>query len=375
METPELTPEQIQQHPEAVLMLFGLSTLFLCILVACIAMWVIVFRKIRRGQTVLAVEPWSPRCWGLVDLLLVAVLIVAAQLASIKASGIDTSKLREGGEGGELDLPLSAMASVSASYFAVILVTVCWLIFRYNASLTHIGFFTNRFARNIGVGLAATVLCLPLVNLLMALVSVSQEYKHPILDKMVSEGSMNSFLLASFSAVIAAPIAEEFLFRVLLQGWLQSIPFSFSNFWWLVGASPTEREAELSTIPAQPIMVEPTVLLAGNEENSPNPFRPVAGLSSGDSNPSGDSNDSVVAESQLAAVPPVWPSFVSGTIFGLAHLGYGMSFIPLIVLGVVLGLLYRATHSIWPGFVVHFALNLISMLGLGVVMYLKYIAQ
>lgn len=367
----KLTPEQMQQHPEAMLMVMSLSILVLCILVACIAMWIVVFRKIRRGQTILAVEPWSPRYWGLIDLLLVGFLIVAAQIVSIKAwavtSGFDTNKLRESGD---VELPLSAMATMSASYFVVILLTVFWLFFRYGASLTHIGFLSNRFVWNIGIGLAATVLCLPLVNLLMALVSLSQEYDHPLLTKMISDGSLGSYLLAFFSAVVAAPIAEEFLFRVLLQGWLQSIPFSFPNFWWLVGASQNERDLELSRalVPGNSVN-EPLVLSLPNYDSTPNPYKPLA------SPALADLSDSAAVVEPKETVPPIWPSFVSGTIFGMAHFGYGMSFIPLIVLGIVLGLLYRATHSIWPGFVVHFALNLISMLGLGLTMYLQYISE
>ena len=64
-------------------------------------------------------------------------------------------------------------------------------------------------------------------------------------------------------------------------------------------------------------------------------------------------------------VPPVWPSVVTGILFGLAHWGYGLSFIPLIVLGIVLGLVYRATHSIWPCILIHAMLNGTSMLALG----------
>ena len=62
---------------------------------------------------------------------------------------------------------------------------------------------------------------------------------------------------------------------------------------------------------------------------------------------------------------------MTGILFGLAHWGYGLSFIPLIVLGIVLGMLYRATHSIWPCFLVHFALNSTSMLGLGLSILLE----
>ena len=77
----------------------------------------------------------------------------------------------------------------------------------------------------------------------------------------------------------------------------------------------------------------------------------------------------------IQPVPPLWPSLVTGTLFGLAHFGYGLSFIPLIVLGILLGLLYRATHSIWPSLVVHVMLNGSSMTALGVAILIEQAAK
>jgi membrane protease YdiL (CAAX protease family) len=44
-------------------------------------------------------------------------------------------------------------------------------------------------------------------------------------------------------------------------------------------------------------------------------------------------------------------------------------------LGIILGMLYRATHSIWPSLTVHFILNFLSILGLGLASYLKSLQQ
>ena len=55
-----------------------------------------------------------------------------------------------------------------------------------------------------------------------AAVSTS-EYKHPIVQ-LVEQGKNSPmvFLVAFLSAVIVAPLVEEFLFRLLLQGWLET---------------------------------------------------------------------------------------------------------------------------------------------------------
>jgi membrane protease YdiL (CAAX protease family) len=54
---------------------------------------------------------------------------------------------------------------------------------------------------------------------------------------------------------------------------------------------------------------------------------------------------------------PWWPILVSGTLFGLMHYSYGLSWAPLILLGFVLGFLYRATHRIWPSLFFHVIFN------------------
>jgi len=50
-----------------------------------------------------------------------------------------------------------------------------------------------------------------------------KDYGHPIAQLVEqSNGSPMIFLAVFFSAVVAAPLVEELLFRVLLQGWLES---------------------------------------------------------------------------------------------------------------------------------------------------------
>jgi membrane protease YdiL (CAAX protease family) len=70
-------------------------------------------------------------------------------------------------------------------------------------------------------------------------------------------------------------------------------------------------------------------------------------------------------------IPPWWPAVVTGILFGLAHISYGMSFIPLSFLGILLGFVYRQTHSIWPCILIHMMLNTLSMLMLGVLILVQ----
>jgi sodium transport system permease protein len=53
---------------------------------------------------------------------------------------------------------------------------------------------------------------------------------------------------------------------------------------------------------------------------------------------------------------PVWAAVgVSAVVFGLAHADLG-SFVPLVVIGLVLAVLRWRTGSLWPGILLH-ALN------------------
>jgi len=50
----------------------------------------------------------------------------------------------------------------------------------------------------------------------------SDQPEHAFLRLLLTDGEWRNWLWISLAAVIAAPLAEELLFRVLLQGWLES---------------------------------------------------------------------------------------------------------------------------------------------------------
>lgn len=372
---PEITPELLEANPILAIALTLFSFLFLLAAAGSLTSWILLGVAAWKRKPILPVANWSPKPWGLVDLVIGFISLVVCQvlLTTIAAPvlGVDLKALS--GEGDQLPLTLSAV--ISASYLCAVGVITAWLLFRFQSNLQEIGWGLKRLPRLLVVGLVGGLAFLPILfglNALVVLVSET-EYNHPILDSMKADGTPVSFLLASFSAAVAAPIAEEFLFRGLLQGWLQSLP-RVTLSWALIGRtiergsliSNSQGSTELptsstsSTSPASEIGQRVEVSSTGDEfqvhENSEsNPFAaPV------NSEPLPEANRSA------SHVPPIWPSVVAGTLFGLAHWGYGLSFIPLIFLGIFLGMLYRATQSIWPCIVVHFMLNASSMVALGV---------
>lgn len=377
-----LTPEQLTQHPEAALLLSLLGGLMIAIVLGFFVTTIIAAVRLALGKPLLPVQPWTPRVWGLIDLILIVVLIILAQLLTAgiwsQLAHSSVKQLRKEG-----DFPISAMAAFSASYLVTMVLSIGWLLLRYGVSLAHIGFTFARLRSNLVLGVGTTLLSLPVVYFVMWLVSTefNQEYDHPLLTSMAKDGTVTAFLLAMFSAVIAAPIWEEFLFRVMLQGWLQSIPFSRRHFWWFIGASEEARQKievvetlVLRENAFEDASVDADRLLAAESQNNPYaPPTPPAAVALTDG-----VSDRVMADPSglpVMSAPPIWPVFVSGTLFGLAHLDYGLSFVPLILLGIILGFLYRATHSIWPGLAVHFILNFIAIISLGIITYIKTIVQ
>jgi len=259
--------------------------------------------------------------------------------ASSKASGEIASK----------EEPVKAMPSletsawVASAQLLATLLTTLWIMRRLRVPASVLGWSTSHLATDFRMAVQAFILFGPLVYASLALLNYlyTTQYSHPLLE-MVDQ-KFSGLLLAAWMAVIIAPITEEFAFRVLLQGFLESIaagPFSWKQFWH--GRGSYHHPGDLVTT------AEPT-------SNA----LPIAAMERSDDGASEDRMTS--PEPQIDSVRltrrPWWPILVSGTLFGLMHYSYGLSWAPLILLGVVLGFLYRATHRIWPSLFFHIIFN------------------
>ena len=108
-------------------------------------------------------------------------------------------------------------------------------------------------------------------------------YSHPVIDLLANDPTPKTRLAVVLSAVIAAPLAEEFFFRRVLQGWLER---------WVPGGG---------------------------------------------------------------AVP------LAAAVFALMHWGQGLAWVPLFVLGLVLGEIVRRTGSLVPAILLHALFNAVSV--------------
>jgi membrane protease YdiL (CAAX protease family) len=317
-------------------------------------------------------ESRTPQPWGAVDLLFVMCLFVSLQLiggAFFTASGLINRK--------ELDADAPSLIlqfAMSAICSLVVVGGTFFIMARCKVRAREVGWALHSFASDVKLGFVTFLLIAPPTYILMALsTKVSGvPYEHPIMSEAKENASL--LLPAIIMAVVLAPLLEEFGFRVLLQGFLESLS---------IGRFSIEKLV-LGRV-RKPIDATDGGLLVSKQANGIEQVTPTEeGLKSAelqvkaipDSSAAEDSNrnpysvtspfEKVEDEQPIDNVGetvrvPWWPTIVTGLLFGLAHFSYGVSWIPLIVLGIALGWLYRTTNRIWPCIVVHLCFNGFTM--------------
>jgi membrane protease YdiL (CAAX protease family) len=196
----------------------------------------------------------------------------------------------------------------------------------------------------LAAGLAITAPVYAIQSILTTLMKF--ESKHPLIEMVERERSFTIFAVAVFLAVGVAPLAEEFLFRVLLQGWLEA--------WQTRGRAERQLNVELlGNIAAKNENAESPQVVSVDPDN------PYAAPPPTTSTTAIDAQIDVVA-GQL--VPGWAPLVTSAVIFALLHATRGPDPIALLPLALVLGYLYRQTHRLVPSLVAHAFLNATSML-------------
>ncbi len=239
--------------------------------------------------------------------------------------------------------------SLGTTLFLILLVVVLgvWLHISVGASRIDLGLPTSgaQALRDIRIGsVACAASLLPIYVLQLGLTIVLQpEAEHPIVEQLSKSHSPAMYLAGVLLVVVAAPLGEEFLFRLLLQGWLErwedeTIGYAGSDRRFALETAhlPDNALTEVEQESVTPVEEE---LLIFPAEPPPMPRRGV-----------------------LTALPHGWlPILISGTLFGLAHLGHGVSPVPLVLFGIVLGYLYQRTHRLIPSITAHALFNAYSM--------------
>jgi len=296
------------------------------------------------GESILPLEPRRPVPWGLLDVVFTVFVFFSLQgvaLLILRHSfnidlALDLVKMAPNARAAVLLSGAVSSLLTAAISFAVIKL-------RTLAHLDDMGIVGRQLAADIRLGVNAFVMLAPLVYAVQMVLVQWFSSQHPLIE-LLKENPDPAFLAVSgFSAVLVAPVAEEYFFRVLVQGWLEkaiaigrrlpSVPFAE-----LIGGSEREDAYQV--------------------ERDDNPYASpkVASVAEKGEKASLD----FPAHDGKGPILPV-PIVVSAAFFAAMHASHGPDPIPLFLLALGLGYLYQRTHRILPCIVVHFLLNACSL--------------
>jgi membrane protease YdiL (CAAX protease family) len=333
------------------------SLVLLGILTLSLTLWLKTIRRWWRGETILPTNEASAlQPWGGIDLLFAFLTWISLQYLAVQLSGpLGLQPIADGS--GRITIQGMTWIQLFSCYSLI--VTTAFIALRCRIPIEAVGWSLAHWKNDLRLGLTAYVMLTPVIYLVMFLATALSKvpYEHPLFDE--TRKDIGYLVPAFMLAVLAAPFFEEFVFRVLFQGFLESIAaggIRGRNLWLGRAASSPAEIADFAKDQGSQLRPEavPGVEISGF--GFPVELSEVA-LS--------DRNAAAAEgspQTSSRSTPQAWwPVIVSGLVFGLFHYSYGISWIPLSILGIALGWLYRITHRIWPGLIVHFCLNAVSM--------------
>ena len=197
-------------HPEAVTAGAWLEPVTLALVAAAVAasasVAVLLLARWRRGEPLVAWRPHDPVPWTGADVatVLLAYLLVAS--LGQEFVGEPASLVRR--------LAINSVALAAAVAFGVTVLRA------RGATWDALG-FRGRWPDDLRLALAALgLLVAPLLGL-AGLLDHLVPYRHPLVDLLAERRDPVAVAVVIGSAVFAAPVAEEFFFRRVLQGWLE----------------------------------------------------------------------------------------------------------------------------------------------------------
>lgn len=233
---------------------------------------------------------------------------------------------------------ITAPTLVGAASGALVGVLAIYLVWRFVLDRGPHAFAQSQklstFGADVGLGFGAFLMSAAPVYGLQAFLMQFYSKRHAVIDRLESDIDPAIFMAAAFSAVIAAPLTEEIVFRGFLLTAFAHVRRKLPETWGraLFGAPVT-----------LPYSAAPHSIDCPDHE-SPAEFRERRGtLHEG-------------FRRTLAGIGS-FPVVASSAVFALLHLGQGPAPIPLFLFSLMLGYLARQTGRIVPSIVAHFALN------------------
>ncbi|MEX1224607.1 MAG: CPBP family intramembrane glutamic endopeptidase [Pirellulales bacterium] len=328
-----------------------LGVLVLCVLAVNATVWLVIGRRMSQGVDLLPYVPRRLVPWDglrvalafLIYLGLTAALVLPVARMLVEAN--DATRLTAG------------LIATAVGHLAAVLVIAKLLSDACGATGRDLGLSGGTFLGDVRLGAITFLAVAPPVYLLQTLLARFSDQKHGVIEMLEENQTPMLFAAAAFVAVIVAPIAEEFLFRVVLQGWLERrFDIGSPDAARIVEAEQFDSDSSADQAAAEEPSLETSPLAANNPYESPQ--SPPAQWP--------------LAARQTAAIrgPEIVPIVISSAVFAAFHIGQGMAPVSLFFLALALGFLYQRTHRIVPCITVHLLLNGTSMTLLW--LFLKY---
>lgn len=323
--------------------------------IASIAPWFIVIPYWRRQGQLLPYQPRRPVPWGAAGAMLAVAFTAIAILTALAAD-------QEPAQAQAAPTTTQVTAGLIASMFMqlcgpALLFIVAQLTDANRGDLGVPSLRPAALARDITLGILVCLLArLPVsavqIAMNFALDTSNELTKHPLVEMLTQrEPEIVVLALATFMAVVIAPIGEEITFRLLLQGWLEKWEDRYLGWRQPMNNQLTEPAAEAAS---QFGIYDDA---AADSETSDVELVPVA---------------AEPPRTGIAGLPYGWtPILISSLLFAAAHYGYGPEPVPLFVLALALGYCYQKTHRIIPCIIAHALFNAMSMVVLWRVIYLS----
>ena len=341
-----------------------IATLIVVSVIFCsLAIWIMVFRRLWRRQPILPMRPRRTVPWRLVHVVLIFLIYFGLGFAAVTwvaaQAGVTIGQVLKDPRWMPVLFGAAAAAKVLtlASGAALLYLTA-------GAKGDDLGCGMKNLGGQFLLGLAAFVAITPPVLAIQVLTSMLVPYKHPLIESLKEDASLGNMILMTVLVVVVAPLVEEFLFRLVLQGWLQRFEWFTRGGPWLAAASAAADEPiETATL------VDKKAAVVDGSSSQENPYASPAALAAEQptGEPACDPNN--VPVRPVLPLLGVVPICISSLVFALMHYGHGLAPIPLFVLALGLGYLYQRTGRLLPCILIHMLFNGTAMALLWLTVY------
>ncbi len=195
----------------------GVTALPVLILAGSLLVWLGLLRRPGGIRPAVEYEPRALVPWSGLDLIVlgIGVLLLQAISVVVVADGEDRSTPA---------LSTSVMTAVVGSRVLWFVLALVYLTQKARAFADEMGFDLRRWKYDLRLaGLTFLAAALPVygTNLFLSVV-LDFKSEHPLVKLVSEQPSLYAMVMATVAAVLVAPLVEEFLVRVLLQGWLET---------------------------------------------------------------------------------------------------------------------------------------------------------